>query len=176
MKLTINLATRRYLNLRLLNIWLLAGFILLGALLILKVREVAYNQAELATIRRQSAVAESRPGEAPVSPAQLNALAAKALFANALIARKSVNWLNLLDLLEEVVPNGVALSAIQPDKGDLLKLGGVARNFADLRALLENMERSKNFSEVYLLSQSETKVGLTQQGLSFSVTCKVNYR
>jgi type IV pilus assembly protein PilN len=174
MKLTINLATRRYPNLPILNALLLAGLTVLSVLLIFMVREVAYNQAELEGIKRQSAAADRRPGEAPVSEAQLKALAAKSEFANALIAKKTVNWLNLLDRLEEVVPNGVALISIEP--GDHLKLTGIAHGFDEVRALLENMEQSKNFSEVYLLSQSETKVGLTQQGLNFSVTCKVNYR
>ena len=39
--------------------------------------------------------------------------------------------------------------------------------------MLENMEGSKNFSEVYLLSQSDTKVGLTQKGITFNISCKV---
>jgi type IV pilus assembly protein PilN len=178
MKLTINLATRRYLNLRLLNALLLACCVLLGALLVFKVREIAYNQAELGRIRNLSAATGTRTGGAPaVSEAQLKALSAKTRFANDLIEKKSVNWLALLDRLEEVVPSGVAITQIEPVKHEqLLKISGAARGFGNLRTLLENMEQSKNFSEVYLLSQSETKVGLTQQGITFAVTCKVLYR
>ena len=154
MRLTINLATRRYLNLRRLNAWLIVGGLIALALLVFEVRECAYTQGDLQRIRA--------------------AQAARFAFANALIRRKTVNWLRLLDCLEEVVPNGVALSQIEPDQRDqLLKVSGVARGFDNLRALLENMEQSRNFSEVYLLSQSETKVGLTQKGITFAVTCKV---
>ncbi len=175
MRLTINLATRRYVNQPLLNAWLIAGCLLFGGLLLFQVRELAYNQAELARIRGLSAAAQSRPHGAPtVSEAQLKALSARIRFANALIEKKTVNWLNILDSLEEVVPNGVALVQIEPARGEqLLQISGAARSFAELRAFLENMEHSKNFSDVYLVSQSETKVGLTQHGLNFAVTCKV---
>lgn len=176
MRLTINLATRRYVNLRRLNALLVACLLLLGALLVFKVREVAYNQAELARIRKLSANTGSRPGET-VSEAQLQALSAKIRFANGLIEKKTTNWISLLDRLEEVVPDGVSLTQIEPSQREqLLKISGAARNFANLRAFLENLEQSQNFSEVYLLSQTETKVGLTQQGINFAITCKVTYR
>ena len=171
MKLTTNLATRRYVNAARLNALLLAGFVLLGGLLVFNVREAAYNQAELSRLGSMNAASGQRPGET-VSEAQLEALAARTRFANTLIEKKGVNWLTILDRLEEVVPPGVALTQLEPDRQGQLKLTGAARRFADLRGLLENMEQSKNFSEVYLLSQSEIKVGLTQQGISFAITCK----
>jgi len=176
MKLTTNLATRRYVDLGRLNALLIAGFVLLGGLLIFKVREVAYNQAELGRIRGLSSASDRRPGGGPaVTEAQLKELSARTGFANSLIEKKSTNWLALLDSLEEVVPTGVALTAINPKQGQVM-LNGVARSFANLRLFVENLEHSRNFSEVYLLSQSETKVGLTQQGISFAVTCKVSPR
>ena len=178
MKLTINLATRRYLNMRRLNTVLLASFILMAALLVYNVREIASNQVEINRIKRQLSGAASGPAGAPaVSQAQLQALDKEISFANDLIEKKTVNWVGLLDKLEEVVPAGVALTQVEPvQREQLLKLAGVTRSFANLRTLLENMEQSKNFSEVYLLSQSEHKVGLTQQGFSFTITCKVSYR
>ena len=176
MKLTINLATRRYVNMRRLNAGLALAFLILALTLVLKVREVARNQAELTRIGKLSAAAGGRPG-ATVSEAELKAQAERIRFANELIGRKSVSWLTLLDRLEEVVPDGVALTMIEPDqRAQLLKISGVARSFANLRSFLENMEQSPNFSEVYLMAQGEAKVGLTQQGLTFSVTCKVDYQ
>lgn len=175
MRLTINLATRRHLNTRLINLLLVASLVLLGALLLFKLRELAYQQAELARIRGLSAATGHRPaGGAAVSEAKWRELAGRISFANGLIEKKGVNWLKLLDYLEEVVPNGVALTQIEPVQHEqLLRIGGAARSFAELRALLENMEQSKNFSQVYLLSQSNAKVGLTQHGIIFAVTCKV---
>jgi len=178
MRLTINLATRRYLNLRLLNAVLLACFVLLGALAVFAVGKIAQNAGELSRIQRLSGGIGSGTGGAQVSEAQLKGLGARIRFANAAIEKKSVNWLILLDLLEEVVPSGVALTQIEPPakREQTLKITGVARDFANLRIFLENLESSKTFSEVYLLSQTETKVGLTQRGLSFNITCKVALR
>ena len=178
MKLTINLATRRYLNLPRLNAALIGTGVVLAALLVYQVREIANNQIEFNKIKRESAAANSaHPGAAPVSPEQMKSLESGIAFANELIDKKTLNWLALLDKLEEVVPAGVALTQVEPVlKDQSLKLTGVAYSFSNLRTLLENMEQSPNFSEVYLLAQNEVKVGKSQQGIGFSITCKVGYR
>ena len=173
MRLTINLATRRYINLRQLNAILLACFLALGALALYQAGEVTKNAAELARIRGLIQGTGTRERGVPISDVQLKAQEARVRFANQAIDRKSVNWLSLLDRLEEVVPDGVTLTQIEPDPQKVLKLSGAARNFANLRVLMENMERSKNFSEVYLLSQKDAKVGLTQEGITFEISCKV---
>ena len=176
MRLTINLATRRYINLRQLSGALLVACTLLGTLALFRVVEIAHNAAELTRLRGLNQGAVTRVAGVQVSEAQLKAQEARIQFANAAIEKKSVNWLNLLDRLEEVVPAGVTLTQITPDHQQSLQISGAALSFDNLRALLENMEHSKNFSEVYLLSQSNAKVGLTQAGLLFSISCKVALR
>lgn len=178
MNLTINLATRRYINVRQLNTMLAVAFVVLAALLIFKVRSLANNQAEINRIKAESAAASrGTKGGPTVTPEQMKALDAKIAFANSLIDQKTLNWVVLLDKLELVVPAGVALTQVSPGiKDQTLKFTGVALSFDRLRNLLENMEQSPNFSEVYLLSQAEQKVGKTQQGLGFSISCKVSYR
>lgn len=178
MKLSTNLATRRYVNTRQLNAFIVTAFLILGGLLLFKVREAALNQAELTKVRKLTAAAvSSRPGAAPVDPRRQKALEGSIAFANSLIARKSVDWIGILDRLEQVVPDGVALTQVEPSQKDqLLKVGGVARSFDSLRALLENMEQSPNFSDVLLLQTAEVKAGQTQKGTSFSITCKVSHQ
>lgn len=177
MKLTINLATRRYVNQRQLNLVLTASFVILAALLVYLVRELANNQAEINKIKSQSAAASRGPaGAAAIPPEQMKELEGRIAFANALIDRKTVNWISLLDKLELVVPAGVSLTQVSPGPDLSVKLEGVALTFGNLRTLLENMEQSPNFSEVYLLSQSERKVGSTQEGKGFSISCKVGYQ
>jgi len=177
MKLTINLATRRYVNFRLLNGWLAAGFLTFGALFLYQLREAALRQGELARVKGLVAASERGSAGPAVSPAQLKKLDDGIRFANGLIDRKAVNWLKLLDSLEEVVPGGVTLSQIEPPLGNQpLRIAGVARTFPDLRALLENMERSPAFADVFLLNQAEAKVGLTQQGITFTASCRVTRR
>ncbi|GFO65177.1 PilN domain-containing protein [Geomonas paludis] len=179
MKLTINLATRRYVNLPQLNAILTASFVILALLLVYLVREVANNQVEINKIKSESAAASRGPAGAPPVPAeQMKALETRIAFANTLIDQKSVNWLGLLDKLELVVPAGVAFTQVEPSALDpqSLKLAGVALSFAGLRTLLENMEQSPNFSEVFLLSQTDVKVGKDQKGFGFSISCKVSKR
>jgi type IV pilus assembly protein PilN len=96
-------------------------------------------------------------------------------FANNVIAQKTFSWLALFEQLESVVPEGVAFNQIEPDsKGKgLVKLSGTTQNFSRLRTLLENMEQSQNFSEIFLLSHSDTKVGESQKGVTFTITCQV---
>ncbi len=194
MKLTINLATRRYVNLRQLNAVLAVCFVVVLLLLIYLVREVATNQAEINRIKGQMAAANRGPAGAPPIPAaQMNELDAKIAFANTLIERKTTNWVELLDKLEQVVPAGVMITQVdpasQPGEGEKekekekekkgaqgIKVSGVALSFANLRTLLETMERTPGFSDVLLLNQGDVKAGTTQRGYSFSVSCKVSYR
>lgn len=178
MKVTTNLATRRYINLRQLNAFILAAFLILGALLVYRVREAAYDRAEIARVRKLTAAAlGSRPGAARVDPQKQKALEDKIAFSNTLIARKTVNWIGILNRLEEVVPAGVALTEVAPSQKDqVVKISGVVQSFDNLRALMESMEQSPNFSDVYLLQTTEVKVGQTQKGTSFSITCKVSYQ
>jgi len=173
MKLTTNLATRRYINLKQLNSTLLAGFLVLGGLALFLATLVGQGSAEIGRIRTLEQGLTPKSAGPQVSEAQLSAQAKRVQFANQVIDRKTMNWLHLLDSLEEVVPNGVTLNSIAPSVERAASIGGSARNFAALRTLLENMERSKNFSEVYLTSQSEQKAGLTQEGISFTITCRI---
>lgn len=178
MNLTINLATRRYINQRRLNIWLIASFLLLAALLVYQVRTIANNQVEIDKIRRESAAASSGSSSGvTVTAEQMKALEAKIAFGNSLIAKKTINWIGVLDKLEGVVPPGVTLSQVEPVlKDQALQFSGMARNFDSLRVLLENMEQSPNFTDTFLVSQSEVKVGKTQRGLAFNISTKVSYR
>ncbi|GFO56169.1 hypothetical protein GMSM_31760 [Geomonas sp. Red276] len=172
MRFTINLATRRYLDLRSLDVALVLGFLVFGVLLVVRVAEVGSNQGELSRLR--SVAARTGPtAPAGVSEAQVKVVTAKVSLANSLIRQKTIDWLGLLDTLEAVVPSGVALGQIQP--GKVLGISGVAKGYPELQHFLENMQRSKSFSDVYLLNQNETKVGVTQSGLSFNLTCKVTY-
>ena len=178
MKLTINLATRRYVNQRQLNAVLAVSFALLAVLLVYLVRQVALNQAEIDSVKKKSAAADlDRAGVQSIPPEQIKALEKRIAFGNALIEKKAVDWLSMLDKLEQVVPAGVALTQIQPNlQRGTLQITGVALAFGNLRSLLESMEQSQNFTEVYLLGQNERKVGKSQHGLGFTISCKVSDR
>lgn len=177
MKLKINLATKRYLNLRLVNLGLSVVFALVFVFFAVKLKQAAFQAGELKRLAAESKAAEAKAGLEVVSEAQYKALQTRLRFANQTLERKGVNWLSILDHLEAVVPDGVAITLLEPDaRLQQLKISAAARSFANVRQFLENMERSGSFTEVYLLAQSDTKVGLTQQGVLFSLSCKVKLR
>lgn len=94
---------------------------------------------------------------------------------NGLIERKtSSRWLVLFDALEEVVPDGVALTKMTREpKGDGIKLEGRAVGFPAIRLLLENMERSGRFRGAQLVSHGEAQAGERMRSLQFVVAARV---
>jgi type IV pilus assembly protein PilN len=109
-----------------------------------------------------------------VSEKEYQALLGKISFANSLIDKKTYNWLILLDNLELVVPDGMAITSIEPEpNGHGLKLTGIARGFSKLQLFLEHLEGSSFFTDVFLSSQSNKKLKDNSQGITFSVNCRV---
>ncbi|GFO59472.1 fimbrial protein [Geomonas silvestris] len=172
MKLTTNLATRRYINQRQLDGALIAALVLMLVLAGYQVAGLAQNQAELGRLSAPS-LKTGGPSSPKLSEAQLKAQARQVEFANQLIEMKTVDWLALLNRLEEVVPAGVSLTEIAPERNRALRIGGVVKSFAALRSFMENLERSRGFTEVFLLNQHDAKVGLTQEAITFEISCKV---
>lgn len=173
MRFDINLATRHYINTRQLNLAVVAAVILLGGMLASNLVAFISASSEIGRLTADLAGHSSKETK-NVPPQEYQALLRKISFANTIIARKSYDWLALLDQLEVVVPDGVSLSSLDPDpKGGSLKIAGVALNFKALRTFVEQLEVSRFFTDVYLVSQSESKVSETQKGISFSITCKV---
>ncbi len=176
MQLKLNLATRTYIDAGRLNAAIVAAVAILGVVLFFQVREVSINAGEMQRLTRETA---STPGKAKgeIPAKDYQALLARIHFANDIIARKTFNWLALFDKLEGVAPDGVAFSSINPDlKGKTLKLAGVARNFRNLRQLMENLEGSNYFTDVYLESQSEMSLAGNKKATGFTISCKVNYQ
>lgn len=179
MQFNLNLATRSYVNLRQLN---LAIFILTALLLLwlaFTIKTVASNFGEAQRIEQQIAAMDSKlKGEAKgVPPKEYEVLLAKIAFANSIIEKKNLDWLKFLNQLETVVPEGIALTAVDPDpEKKTLKVTGVAKNFVNLRTFFETLESSTYFRNVYLENQSEIKVGQNQKGVNFTITCMVIYQ
>ena len=179
MRFTVNLATRTYINSRQVNLVLgVVGGILLVVLAGLS-SVVITNRAEQQKLEQDLASVEARikASGKGISDKEFQALLGKIKVVNGIIQRKSFNWLGFLDWLELVVPDGVMVSSLEPSlKEGKLTIVGVARDFQTMRKFLENLEDSKFFTEVYLLTQSEAKVDETQKGISFSVSCKADVK
>jgi Tfp pilus assembly protein PilN len=165
MKLTLNLASRTYLNRRALYGMYAVVSAMLLLLLALGVFLHLRNQAQLrqlgehlAALEQEAAgMAKAETGSV-FTAAAYEKLRTEIRLANEILAQDSFRWTALLDRLEEVVPKTVAISAIQPDyKGNSLNLAGLAKDVGDLQLFLDNLIASTSFSDVYLLQQSRLK-------------------
>lgn len=177
MRFTLNLATRRYINSRQVNLLLAGAGFLLAAMASGLAFSVIMNFTRQAEIESELAMVDARikAGGKGISDKEYQALLGKIKVANGIVRRKSFNWLGFLDWLEVVVPDGVMVTSLEPSlKEGKLTISGVARNFHLMRKFLENLEDSKFFTDIYLLSQAESKVDETQKGVSFSVSCRAD--
>lgn len=176
MILRINLATKVYFNARRLKLYSAAAVALLTALVFFNVWDIAAKADEMKRLTNEVAAMDDKFKTASkgVPEKEYRALLDRIDFANNIIDRKTYNWLELLDQLEMVVPDGIAISSIVPDpKSQGLKLAGVSRSFGNLRIFMEHLEESKFFTDVYLTSQGDAKLGDNPQGITFNLTCKV---
>lgn len=175
MYFSINLATRTYLDRRLVNRVGVALFTLLSLLLIWNVYRVAINAAELSRVRTENSSFEERLNSRPqgVSEKEYTKLLATVGFYNEIIGRKVFNWMGLLEQLENTTPEGIALSLVAPDRknGDI-KIEGRAKNFVLLKTYLDKLEDSRVFTSIFLVSHSNIAVGERSKGVQFTVTCK----
>ncbi|RNC68726.1 MAG: fimbrial protein [Desulfuromonadales bacterium] len=178
MDLKINLSTRAYFDARLLNAATVAVIAILILAVLVNVRTLATNAGQKARLVKDVAALDARFATSAkgVSERDYQELLKKIASANGILKKRGLDWLLLLNRLEEVVPEGVAISSIEPNlKDGTLKLSGTARQFRNLRMLVENLEAAPRVTDVYLQSQTDASVGTTQKGVTFSVTCKVSY-
>ena len=175
MRFTINIATRTYLDRRLVN---RAGYAVLALLLILlawNIKRTFWNLGELRRLQSDNASYENRLNSRPsgVSEKDFTRLLADIKFFNEILGRKSFNWLGFLDQLEGASPEGIALSALAPDrKTGELKIEGHARSFAQVRSYIEKLEDSKAYTSILLLSHTNMMVGEKTKGVNFVISCK----
>jgi type IV pilus assembly protein PilN len=176
MRYTINLATRTYLDNRLIN-RIASGAI--GFLLLLTIWNtinLSSNIGEQSRLKSEIATIESRLGTKPggISEVELSRQKSRIRFFNEIIDRKSSNWLKKLELFENSTPEGIALSTLAPGKKkEAWKLDGRAQSFKKVQQYVEKLEASKSFSNVLLLSHQSVIVGEKMRGVQFTISCKV---
>ena len=179
MKLSINLASRRYPNERALKIGLSSLVILL--LLVLAVQGSVYLENHLLSQQYQShldSLREQLRGELPkqLTVKELEEQRQDYKWVVTLLQRDAFHWTKLFDRMERLLPEGVSLLSFKPDydKSSLL-INGVAKNLKNLQSLLDNLH-SGRFEHVYLKNQGEVEVdnghGGKRTALSFSISLK----
>jgi type IV pilus assembly protein PilN len=174
-KLEINLATRFYVNFKRVNFYILLALLILIVWISAGIYSVASNFSELRKFSSSTAKMAAKSGKEQVSESDFNKMLEEVKYVNSILVKRSVNWLSLFDRLEMLVPEGVALRALEPsDAGQTLRISGSARSFTYIRKFMENLESSSNFTEIYLTNHAIVKVGSSQKGIDFTVTCKAN--
>ncbi len=176
MRFTINLATRTYLDHRVINRF---AYIFIAALVVFAVWSVirmSSNMGELGRLSADISEIQSKLGARPngITEADFSRQKSRIRFYNEIIERKGTNWLSLLELFENVTPEGLSLTSLSLEKKpDQWKLEGRARSFKVVQQYLEKLESSKNFTNVLLLSHQNMVIGERGRGVQFAITCKV---
>jgi len=176
MRFTLNLATKTYIDQRLVNRVVVVSLVLLLALLVWNVSRFARNMGELDRLAAENAAFEGRLNSRPtgVSEKEYNLLLASIRFYNGVIERKAFSWLALLEQLENSTPEGIALSSFAPEKNSgEFKIEGRAKSFANVKSYLEKMEDSHDFKDILLLSHSDVAFGEKSRGVQFTISCRV---
>lgn len=173
MNLNINLATRVYVNFKMVNNVLMLFFLLCCCWMAFNVYIFASNLEQMNKytdfMAKKSMGAEGKV----ISDVEYNRFLAKVNYANNILYKRSYDWLSLLENLEQLVPSGVSLRSLDPsNKGEALKLTGTATGFSSIRKFMENLEASKTFTEIYLTEQSIVRIDNKRKAVNFTVTCK----
>lgn len=176
MKLTLNLASRRYVNQRALKHTYLGLLLLLVALLAWQLTGILQQQQEVTQIQGQLQNLQLQLQEVPVerlSPEQLKSQQQQYQWAQALLQRDAFRWTALFDRLEHLLPNGASIRSLNPDyQKDTLVLVGVVKELTDLQTLLDRLH-ADSFTQVFLQNQSQILVsdgaGGKKSALSYSI-------
>lgn len=175
MRFTLNLATRTYLDHRLINRILISTLVLLLALLVWNTSRLANNLGELDRLGADIASYEGRLNRRPsgVSEKDFSRQQASIRFYNGILERKSYDWLGMLDQLELVTPEGISLSSLAPDsKTGEFKISGWASSFDKVQVYLDRLEDSPAFRDILLLSHGPLALGEKTRGLLFQLSCR----
>ncbi len=173
MRISVNLATRPYVELRpfFLRLRVIMGILALlgvGAIIAAHVLQIKLDRAEAQMDRlhnqmfaaQQEKLHNEQRMRQPANAAVLD----RAHFLNALFLRKSFSWTAVMMDLERVLPIGVQVTSIEPQisaDGDVAIRLRVAGDRDRAVQLVRNLERSRRFLQPRLMGES---VQATQPG------------
>jgi type IV pilus assembly protein PilN len=166
MKISVNLATRPFVELRPYFVrlrWIMGGLAVLAVGLMvtshfLQVKlDAAQAQMDRLQARTNAATAEKQSNERRMRQPANAAVLARAHFLNTLFLRKSFSWTAVMMDLETVLPTGVQVTSIEPQigtTGDVVIRMRVSGDRDRAVQLVRNLERSKRFLQPRLNSES----------------------
>lgn len=179
MRFTINLATKRILDLRLFNRICAVTIALLLVSLCWNIFRFVWNMGESHRLTDEIIASEKKLKSLPVAVIDKDSAKTRATigFYNKIIERKSFGWLVFLEQLEIATPGGVALTGVTTDRENgTVKIEGLARDFGKVRAYLESLEESPYFQSIQLVSNQNVVLWEQAKGVKFSVMCRVKFQ
>jgi type IV pilus assembly protein PilN len=180
MKITVNLATRPFIELRPIFLRLrifmaVLAVVALGALVASHIlqRKLDVAQAQINAVHAKVVAAqdEKRRNEQRMREPQNAAVLARAHFLNALFLRKSFSWTAVMMDLETVLPAGVQVTSIEPEPtsdGDVMIQLRVSGDRDRAVQLVRNLERSKRFLAPRLTGEATQAKEAGSQGNNFN--------
>lgn len=170
-KITINLATRRYPG-KGVETALPAVIILLSLILFLYLSRKAgeYNDAGERVEKRIAELTELQ-GKKIDTAKETEASTIGLTVAGEIIEKKGFSWIGALDNLEKAIPPGISLSSIHPSfKEEGIKLSGYARDFSALSRFIDNLEGLKVYKRVFLINHSLKEMDDGRRAVVFNIS------
>jgi type IV pilus assembly protein PilN len=180
MKISLNLATRIYINRRALY----AFYVLLAVLLVfwlgLSLSSWQAERAEIVRLEEQLHKVRSQLGSfgneetLPFDSTDYQALLKDLAFAEDILARDAFRWTRLFLQLEQLMPEGASLRSLRPEHRErALSLTAVARENEQMNRFIDHLMASEGLNQVFLLSQERIEVkdfaGQTRPAVRFSL-------
>lgn len=176
MQVMLNLATRRYYTKARFRLVLLLLFVSLVLLAISGTIRLSQIHGDVAKLTDENAGLDKLLAGRPsgVSEKELTHRNHQVEALNRILARRYVSRNELLDMLEEVTPNGVTYTLISPDqKEKAIKLEGRVRSLKTLSTLMERLDSVKGYRNPKLMSTGDaTQQTMPDQpqGIRFVIT------
>jgi type IV pilus assembly protein PilN len=186
MRITVNLATRPFIELRpfflrLRIVMAVLAVVAVGAMiaahLLQKKLDVAEAQIDRVHVKVVKAQQEKQGNERRMREPANAAVLARAHFLNTLFLTKSFSWTAVMMDLETVLPSGVQVTSIEPQiasDGDVIIRLRVSGDRDRAVQLVRNLERSKRFLAPRLTGEAVQAKEAAAQGNSFAAAASNN--
>lgn len=169
-----NLATRPFYNETAVRVAVGACALLVLALTLFNVEELVRLSASQSSLGAHAEQAEAEAGRLRAEAArirteidarELEAVAASAREANAIIDRRAFSWTDLFTRFESTLPPDVRIKAVQPQlEGGVFAVAVIAqaRGVDDVDAFIEALEKTGAFRDVRPVEESVQSDGLIE--------------
>ena len=173
-----NLSTRPFYNERALHGVLGVTALIVIALTILNLTQIVLLTRRQSSLNSQASAASARASELraqavrtrqTVDAKQLDAISAAAREANTIIGQRLFSWTDLLNRLENTLPENVRITALRPsverDGTITVTMSVNAQGVDDIEQFMANLEETTAFSEVYPLDDEPAEDGSVRASL-----------